>query len=300
MKMKPKLFSNKRLTLNALWLNHLISHDLDLIVGGGLSDDVDCLYYTDHWNENAIRWHDKGGKVIVDHLQEGHLTDQYPDNSYTLQNWNWFWYQESLWYKYLGYDSFIPTPQWTFRSLMPIGRTKGPREHVINLLGKDNLKNFIWSYTGKGRRLPNDKNEYDQRYFNPEWYNLTSMTLVLESEFAIDGIQTTPFVTEKTFKPIAYHHPFVVMGPAGTLEFLHNLGFETFENLFDESYDSILDWHLRCRTVIDTVLAYEPRPWDKITLEKLEYNRQRFFDQSLVTKKVRGEVILPLINYAKT
>lgn len=46
-----------------------------------------------------------------------------------------------------------------------------------------------------------------------------------------------PFVTAITFKPITNLRPFVVLGPAGTLEFLRNLGFQTFGDFWDESYD---------------------------------------------------------------
>lgn len=48
-----------------------------------------------------------------------------------------------------------------------------------------------------------------------------------------------PFFTEKTFKPIAYGHPFLLFSSAGALTLLQSLGFETFADVFDESYDLI-------------------------------------------------------------
>jgi hypothetical protein len=45
-------------------------------------------------------------------------------------------------------------------------------------------------------------------------------------------------ITEKTFKAIALEMPFVLVAPAGSLEYLRSYGFKTFASVFDESYDS--------------------------------------------------------------
>jgi hypothetical protein len=44
-------------------------------------------------------------------------------------------------------------------------------------------------------------------------------------------------ITEKTFKAIALEMPFVLVAPAGSLAYLREYGFQTFESVFDESYD---------------------------------------------------------------
>tara|TARA_Y100000310_G_scaffold175819_1_gene175925 strand:- start:2155 stop:3690 length:1536 start_codon:yes stop_codon:yes gene_type:complete len=48
-------------------------------------------------------------------------------------------------------------------------------------------------------------------------------------------------ITEKTCKPLYYMHPFIVLGSPGILEYLRSIGFETFPEFFDESYDEIYD-----------------------------------------------------------
>jgi hypothetical protein len=48
-------------------------------------------------------------------------------------------------------------------------------------------------------------------------------------------------LTEKSFKPIALGMPFVVVGTKGSLEYLRSYGFQTFGDLWDESYDSAED-----------------------------------------------------------
>jgi len=44
-------------------------------------------------------------------------------------------------------------------------------------------------------------------------------------------------LTEKTFKAIALEMPFVLVAPAGSLSYLREYGFQTFADVFDESYD---------------------------------------------------------------
>jgi hypothetical protein len=45
-------------------------------------------------------------------------------------------------------------------------------------------------------------------------------------------------LTEKTFKPIALRMPFIIVGCAGSLNYLQKYGFRTFAELWDESYDT--------------------------------------------------------------
>jgi hypothetical protein len=54
-------------------------------------------------------------------------------------------------------------------------------------------------------------------------------------------------ISEKTYKPLYYMHPFIVLGCPGTLKYLRSIGFETFPEFFDESYDDIYDNEKRYR-----------------------------------------------------
>jgi len=46
-------------------------------------------------------------------------------------------------------------------------------------------------------------------------------------------------LTEKTFKPIAMGMPFVLSAPAGSLQYLKQYGFQTFDTVWNEDYDTI-------------------------------------------------------------
>ena len=230
-----------------------------------------------------------GYKVATDNLWEKPVRTEF----YSIQNKNWFWYNESLWYDFLEYYNYIPSKTYSKLGFMPINLVRPFRTELISKLDKY-LDDFVYSY---GSQLPgDDKTKEDwQRHFNPEWYNSTYFSLVVES--TMDG---TGFITEKTFKPIAFQHPFIVCGQSRVLEFLKNNGFETYNNLFDESYDSISNNNDRMLAIIECVKNFVSTEYDNITLEKIKHNKNRFFDKKLVISCIKKEIIEPLIEYAET
>ena len=244
-------------------------------------------------DEYSRQLKDQGYRVIVDNLWE---SPTHKNDYYWMENPNWFWYNESLWYRSLGYHQYRPNKQYSKLSFMPVRRHKSTRDYIVDKIGA-RLDNFVWSYRDK--KLPNDMDPTDnlyQRFFNPEWYNDTYFSTVVET--FQEG--KCKWVTEKIFKPFAYHHPFVVIGQSHTLTKLHQLGFETYENLFDESYDDILDFNQRLDAVISSIDNFNPQPYDSETRRRLQHNHDHFFDQALVESRIITEIVEPLINYAET
>jgi len=60
-------------------------------------------------------------------------------------------------------------------------------------------------------------------------------------------------LTEKTLRPIACGHPFMIMGTPGILKYLRRYGFKTFSPLIDESYDDIQNPVERMQAIIDVM-----------------------------------------------
>jgi hypothetical protein len=60
-------------------------------------------------------------------------------------------------------------------------------------------------------------------------------------------------LTEKTFKPICLQMPFIIVGSAGSLQYLRSYGFQTFSNLWDESYDEENNDLLRYEKIAQTL-----------------------------------------------
>lgn len=82
--------------------------------------------------------------------------------------------------------------------------------------------------------------------YNVEDFNNTSISVVLETVF-----DERIHLTEKTLRPIACGHPFIMGAGPGTLEFLRSYGFKTFSPWIDESYDLEQDTNKRLRMITD-------------------------------------------------
>jgi hypothetical protein len=72
-------------------------------------------------------------------------------------------------------------------------------------------------------------------------YNQTAYSVVAETNFANDFV----FHTEKIVKPILARRLFIVFGGHHYLKNLQRLGFKTFSNIIDESYDNEPDYNSR-------------------------------------------------------
>lgn len=94
-------------------------------------------------------------------------------------------------------------------------------------------------------------------------------------------------ITEKTFKAIALEMPFVLMAPAGSLEYMRSYGFRTFADVFDESYDSETDDIKRAERVVqllkdlDNMSAAERQRIHRSCLPAVEHNYTHFYNGGL-------------------
>jgi hypothetical protein len=59
--------------------------------------------------------------------------------------------------------------------------------------------------------------------------------------------------TEKTFKPILYKHPFILMSNPNSLVLLKELGYRTFHPFIDERYDNETNNVKRLKMILDEV-----------------------------------------------
>jgi hypothetical protein len=198
----------------------------------------------------------------------------------------------------LGYLNYHPDRTYRQLAFMPINIHKDWRDRVVEQLSPD-LDSMLYSYRDK--TLPDDvprNHVHWQRYFNPDWYNSTYFSLVVETteQLPASGI---PFVTEKSFKPMALQHPFQIHAAPGTLQYIQAQGFVTYDNLFDESYD-LLAGADRLQKIQQNLREFKKQPYTAETLERIEHNHSRFFDRTLVCQRIRDEIINPLLEYAQT
>ena len=60
-------------------------------------------------------------------------------------------------------------------------------------------------------------------------------------------------ITEKTYKPIAFLQPFILLGAAGSLQHIKDMGFKTFSEFWDESYDTEINDPIRFTKIVNIV-----------------------------------------------
>ena len=80
-------------------------------------------------------------------------------------------------------------------------------------------------------------------------YAEVGFTVITESDFGVGSVDR---VTEKPFKAVANHCPFLIVGQERQLARMQSLGFEPYQ-MFDNSYDGIADPNRRLGAVLDEV-----------------------------------------------
>lgn len=259
--------------------------------------------------------HQQGFKMIIDNTREvpeavlqfwlpttdPRILDHkpVPETAFVLNVPDYFWFSESVRYHNLQQDLYKPRPQRRYKALIPMNRDKPHRTELWSQLGAE-LDQCRWSYVEHGHTMTDDTpgplNVW-YHYINPDWYDQCCFSVVAESladPFVADRV---PFITEKTWKAVGMQHPFMIVGEPGTLEYMHRLGFETFENLWSESYDHTQDIKQRVAQVVENVVQYTKEPLDQLTLQKIQHNHARFYNQDLVAQGVLKQIIEPIQEY---
>jgi hypothetical protein len=90
-------------------------------------------------------------------------------------------------------------------------------------------------------------------------------------------------ITEKTFKAIALEMPFILVAPAGSLEYLREYGFQTFNTVIDESYDEEPDDIVRIEKItkllqdLNNLSGQEKHSIHQACLPIVEHNYNHFY-----------------------
>jgi hypothetical protein len=97
-------------------------------------------------------------------------------------------------------------------------------------------------------------------------------------------------LTEKILRPIACGQPFILCATHGSLAYLKQYGFKTYESVWDETYDSIQDPCLRLQAIVDLMKCISQLSPDKknVVMQQAQqiadYNRSWFFSQEFFEK----------------
>ena len=118
----------------------------------------------------------------------------------------------------------------------------------------------------------NDHSVTEAKYHVNSYCNI-----VMETHFDADQSGGV-FLTEKTFKPIKHGQLFFVAGAAGSLQALRDLGYRTFDNVLDTTYDRIEDNTKRWQRLCDAIQQAQHRIADRFESARADilHNQQLF------------------------
>jgi len=109
--------------------------------------------------------------------------------------------------------------------------------------------------------IPDFNNCKATKLFSESLFTNSFFSVVTETDISPD----ITFISEKIWKPIINLQPFIVIGNPYTLKFLRQYGFESFPEIFDESYDLELNQSKRIEMINSEILRIS-----KLNIKKIQ------------------------------
>lgn len=223
----------------------------------------------------------------------------------------WYWYTDQISWRNQKLDTWQPQRDPRYTYLMQISLPRQDRDSIYDRLAEKNLlAHSLHSYRGRSIFLPGDVDPTTytsnwQRYINPDWYQQTWFSLTVETYIKDDyhkGFSLTQddnlFFSEKTYKAFACQHPFVLASTYHNLSYVRAQGFETFPELFDESYDYETRFDQRMNKVCDAVQNFRQQEYHNPRVqEKIRHNHARFFNRALTHRLIQETVVFPVLDF---
>ncbi len=179
---------------------------------------------------------------------------------------------------------------------------KAIRDHRLKLYNRlqelDVLDNSIYTFWSLDNPIRLDK-KYELPGIDPKDYprfgkdqDITELPYIdtvcsIVSETNDNDYEV--FMTEKIWKPILAQHVFVVHGNYLYLQKLKDMGFKTFNNYFDESYDLEQDPNKRIDKIVSLCTELKKKNWQDIYLQTKAL-RQHNYDTMFNKEKLSLEI----------
>ena len=183
-----------------------------------------------------------------------------------------------------------------------VGNIRPERDLFIDNL-KKNIKyqNYILRYSGEDLGLPSadldviqfNKGDFDpyihiiEKYYHTvsqslplNIYNQGYVNLVVETDL---DYQDNFFLTEKTIKSLITGQPFVVISTPYFLQNLRLLGFQTYDTIWNEEYDTVLTYQERIVKIQELVNNLADIDWTskKPKLMQIQQHNQQVFNNMI-------------------
>ena len=260
---------------------------------------------------------DRGFNIVLGNLWES--TDQIKQTAHAdflsdfdYKIWDggktFFWYLMHNRYSDHEFDFDHSTKKFDFLYLNKMQRPH--REALFDSMQKANLlDNSLVSYWERNLHLDSD---YELPWLNgklyPRYgrdrdifekpYNESVFNLVSETS------DTETFFTEKIWKPIVAGQPFIVHGAKHYLKNLRDMGFMTFGDHLDETYDNENSNQERISQIVkqcNELIKKNPNEFYDATRYIREHNTRNFFNPTSLKNEVDKEVsgLLELVDGSK-
>ena len=184
--------------------------------------------------------------------------------------------------------------------------TRPHRTKLYDLLdNNDLLNNSIHTFLGKDppRRLSKryelpgvDPQNYPRFGMDQDIYELPYIDTVCSIVAETNDNDFEIFMTEKIWKPVMAQHVFIVHGNYLYLQKLREMGFKTFNNFFDESYDLERDPNKRvdklvslCKDLKSKCDSEGNKYWHDVYLQTQalrKHNYDTFFDENKLSLQI--------------
>ena len=148
--------------------------------------------------------------------------------------------------------------------------TKKLFDHGLDTHGKISMVKMDGPDEQFNRRLPIIFDGKDNQWIgkNDENYLFADTSVWISNETFLDQPNIKGY-SEKTIKSIYYKSPFIINGCKGLLELLRHDGFQTFDKVWDESYDKMSDIHDRQDRIIEVLKVLNEKTFQQIYEETL-------------------------------
>jgi|DEB19_MinimDraft_3_1074340.scaffolds.fasta_scaffold01381_2 hypothetical protein len=222
---------------------------------------------------------------------EEYFNDIEPKNlNVTFEKWPTFWLNRTL--GNLDLSRQFSNTTFKYPYIMMVNKAHLWRCQLLDLLGKHKLIHkgavswhqlpkfpYTWKYVRPRIMTLTDHYRRDMHHGKvPEEYFNSFVQLV--SETSIDARWTT----EKTITPLMLGKPFIVAASPYFHKMLKDWGIELYDELFDYSFDSVLDTEQRYDMLLENIkriCEYSPSELSVLyetVKDKIEFNKKKIFE----------------------
>jgi hypothetical protein len=270
---------------------------------------IDCITEGKHSRRYFNRYKTNKHYIILSNESHCDKIDLDLKISYTWITYYYFLFLAAKYYLSPESFGFYIETEYQFYITKPMrfvstnGSVRNERSHLRNqIINRIQYKNFIFKYSGVDYGMLSDQSDvvkFTSDQFDPytsiskqhhntgqtlpmDMYNQADFNLVVETDV---DYQYGFLLSEKTIKCLITGMPFVIVATPYFLKYLAQLGFYTYGELWDESYDDELDCIKRIDKIVDLCNNLDKFDWaaNQSALERIGLkNRSNFLNLNRV------------------